>query len=132
MMKIDRTTVEEFIQRVLSSPTSPIKQRLNAERLSDSIDEASLAEDTAVAVRELDTIWSHHRLASAAKQKLRNGTYGTCVNCQHAIPESRLLAVPWATRCVRCEAVKERCLDRYSSGEFEAPSHWLDHIPDAA
>ena len=131
-MKTIATTVDELLQRVLSSPTSPIKQRLNAERLSDSIDEASLAEDTAVAVRELDTIWSHHRLASAAKQKLRNGTYGTCVNCQQAIPESRLLAVPWATRCVQCEAVKERYLDRYSSGDFEPPSHWLDHIPDAA
>ena len=132
MMKIDRTTVEEFLQRVLSSSTSPIKQRLNAERLSDSIDEASLAEDTAVAVRELDTIWSHHRLASAARQKLRNGTYGTCVNCDQRIPESRLSALPWATRCVRCEAVQEKHVARHASGDFEPPSNWLDHIPDAA
>lgn len=131
-MKVDSATIDELLQRVLSSSTSPIKQRLNAERLSDSIDEASLAEDTAVAVRELDAVWCHHRLASAARQKLQNGTYGTCVNCNQLIPESRLSAVPWATRCVRCEAVKEKHLDRSVNRDFAPPSHWLDHIPDAA
>lgn len=39
----------------------------------------------------------------AALQRVEDGTYGTCGDCQQPIPEERLLAVPTATRCVPCK-----------------------------
>lgn len=40
------------------------------------------------------------RLADAATR----GEYGTCLDCGGAIPEARLLVIPDAERCVRCQA----------------------------
>ena len=39
-----------------------------------------------------------------ALQRLDAGTHGRCVMCGGAIPRERLLAVPWAARCVPCSA----------------------------
>ena len=36
-----------------------------------------------------------------ALAKVDEGTYGTCDVCGDPIPEGRLEALPWATRCVK-------------------------------
>ena len=36
--------------------------------------------------------------------RLDAGTYGRCVVCGNEIPAERLVAVPWAARCVPCSA----------------------------
>ncbi len=37
-----------------------------------------------------------------ALERVKNGTYGTCFSCGDPIPDERLEAVPFATRCVSC------------------------------
>ena len=44
----------------------------------------------------------------AALGRLDDGTYGICPDCGEAIGEDRLQAVPWAPRCLRCQAVADR------------------------
>lgn len=44
----------------------------------------------------------------SALQRLDNGTYGLCQQCQKPIPPKRLEVLPWAERCVQCEAQLER------------------------
>jgi phage/conjugal plasmid C-4 type zinc finger TraR family protein len=41
---------------------------------------------------------------TAALAKLEVGTYGKCEECDRPIPEGRLEALPWATRCVDCQS----------------------------
>jgi DnaK suppressor protein len=43
-----------------------------------------------------------------ALRRLDDGTYGTCVDCGGAVPESRLEAKPEAARCVTCQAKRDR------------------------
>lgn len=38
-----------------------------------------------------------------ALERIENGSYGICDDCEKPIPEERLLAVPTATRCVPCK-----------------------------
>lgn len=38
-----------------------------------------------------------------ALERIENGTYGICIDCQKPIPKERLMAVPTATRCVPCK-----------------------------
>jgi RNA polymerase-binding protein DksA len=38
-----------------------------------------------------------------ALERMENGTYGICVDCEQPIPVARLEAVPTATRCVPCK-----------------------------
>ena len=37
-----------------------------------------------------------------ALERVKNGTYGNCAKCGDPIPDDRLEAVPYATRCVSC------------------------------
>src|SRR5437764_595465 len=38
-----------------------------------------------------------------AMDRVEDGTYGKCIRCGKEIPEERLKAVPYASRCVACE-----------------------------
>ena len=42
-----------------------------------------------------------------ALQRVDEGTYGTCVECDQDIAEARLKALPFAVRCVECQAREE-------------------------
>ena len=42
-----------------------------------------------------------------ALARLAQGEYGTCIDCQGAIPQARLFALPTAIRCAACQAVAE-------------------------
>jgi len=44
----------------------------------------------------------------AAVGKLDAGTYGCCDDCGQSIPAARLEVLPWATRCVGCQAQPRR------------------------
>lgn len=37
-----------------------------------------------------------------ALSKIEAGTYDTCARCQSKIPEKRLVALPYATTCIKC------------------------------
>lgn len=47
-------------------------------------------------------------LVERALERIANGTYGRCVDCDRPIPEKRLEAIPWAERDVECEAKLEQ------------------------
>ena len=49
----------------------------------------------------------------AALKRIEDGTYGKCITCGDAIPEKRLEAIPWASRCVKDqEALEQRNLSQ--------------------
>ena len=65
-----------------------------------------VGEGTAMAVDRLSQVAVHDNLQltmadiDRALAKVDEGTYGTCEVCGEPIPEGRLEALPWATRCV--------------------------------
>ena len=69
-----------------------------------------VGDGTSMAVERLSAVHAHDRLTSMlaevrrALQAVADGTWGTCSVCGDRIPEQRLEARPWATRCVRCAA----------------------------
>ena len=44
----------------------------------------------------------------AAVERLDAGTFGRCERCGKEIPEERLKAVPYASRCVACQEQQEQ------------------------
>lgn len=42
-----------------------------------------------------------------AMDRIKNGTYGVCVDCGSEIPKDRLMYIPEAERCVPCQEKKE-------------------------
>lgn len=43
-----------------------------------------------------------------ALEAIKNGTYGICKNCGGLIQKPRLLAIPFAKNCIRCQSLHER------------------------
>jgi DnaK suppressor protein len=44
---------------------------------------------------------------TTALHRLRDGSYGSCMECANDIPETRLRVVPFAVRCKKCEEACE-------------------------
>jgi RNA polymerase-binding transcription factor DksA len=62
-----------------------------------------------------------HRL-QAALERLRDGGYGTCVECAEPIAVARLRALPEVQTCVRCQDRLERLGRRLEAMEVELDS----------
>lgn len=67
---------------------------------------ASLEQDleNAAATRDLAEL----RAIEAARERIHNGTYGECIECDCEIPYERLLAQPTAERCAPCQDMYEK------------------------
>ena len=48
------------------------------------------------------------REIAAARERIVDGSYGRCVDCDASIDEARLLAQPTAARCLACQSIAER------------------------
>ncbi len=78
-------------------------------RIKESGDEWGVADGLA----ELDLAEVRHVLADltevdGALARMRDGSYGECVDCETAIAPARLEAMPTARRCVRCQDAFEK------------------------
>ncbi|OZI60916.1 TraR/DksA family transcriptional regulator [Bordetella genomosp. 11] len=76
--------------------------------------EAGDAADAAEPRRQDEVRWAEmeidrHTLANVdrALARLAQDEYGICIDCQGAIPQARLFALPTAIRCAACQAVAE-------------------------
>lgn len=79
----------------------------------DAVYDNHLADTATVTYdRELDYTLeenSENMLAEidAALQRIEDGTFGKCTNCNKEIPPARLEARPWATLCIDCQRSRE-------------------------
>ncbi len=48
------------------------------------------------------------RELEAAKARIKDATFGTCIDCEGSIPVERLAVYPAALRCITCQQQKER------------------------
>lgn len=43
-----------------------------------------------------------------ALRKIDEGAYGVCENCSKPIPQKRLMAMPYARLCIKCQEIEEK------------------------
>ncbi len=86
--------------------------------VEDSIDEAVSSGNKAAAFHEGTIAAEMLKQVRDALQRLRDGTYGKCVDCGRPIEPSRLEAVPWTPYCL---ADQERH-DKAASNDLAARS----------
>ena len=80
----------------------------DTEPAADPVDQAQSLTATEVTVSVLN---SEHRKKVAIENALDcidRGEYGICQDCGEPIGRKRLLAVPWATRCVVCQSQSDQ------------------------
>lgn len=91
----------------------------------DQMDEIQFASDRDLAIRNVDRESRLLRQVRSALGRIRDGSFGECIDCENAISPKRLAAVPWAYRCIQCQDVN----DRNGDGEIEAG---LDALAEVA
>ncbi len=48
------------------------------------------------------------QLLDEALERIKNGTYGVCAQCETELQQKRLEAVPWARNCTSCQEKHEQ------------------------
>jgi len=95
------------------------RESIQIEEGGDEVDRMRGAADREFAVRSLEAGSAKLREARAALQRMDDGTYGICLECEEAISPLRLAALPWASLCLRCQAALDgHCGVKYARPAF--------------
>ena len=78
-----------------------------AEKLPDPMDFQLALNDTNLEVASRTINYQKLQQVRQALDRVKDGTYGSCADCEEEIPHVRLNAVPWAERCVGCQEIED-------------------------
>jgi DnaK suppressor protein len=79
------------------------RDSITIEDAADPLDRRMQATEREFAVRGLEAESARLREAREALDRVDDGSYGTCVECEEAVKPARLAAVPWAALCIHCQ-----------------------------
>jgi DnaK suppressor protein len=107
-------SAERGIQEILEAKQAELvgglrnRDGITIEKSADQMDEIQYATERDLAIRNVDRESTLLRQVKAALRRIRDGSFGTCTDCEETISPKRLAAVPWATRCIRCQEAADR------------------------
>jgi len=104
-MDRDSRHIKRLIESKLAEVTNPAEWRdsIAVRATADPTDTIQQTIEREMASRGLSRTASRVRELREALNRIANGSYGTCVDCEEAIQPRRLAAVPWAARCLSCQ-----------------------------
>jgi RNA polymerase-binding transcription factor len=82
-------------------------EEIKLEKTEDEGDLAMISHETAVIYNLHEGGFARLRSIQEAMKAIDRGRYGECVRCRNGINEKRLMAIPWATLCIRCQEETE-------------------------
>ncbi|WGT62613.1 TraR/DksA family transcriptional regulator [Variovorax paradoxus] len=107
--KLDERAAElESELRTAKADEAEAPTRTPHVQVPDTVDAAEERLRGALRNAEMDRDVSELRDIEAARERLRTGEFGTCVDCGTEIPVERLDALPASARCVECQQLYER------------------------
>ena len=83
-------------------------EEIKVENTEDEGDLATISHNKDLLYNLHEGGFTRLRFIQEAMKAMDRGQYGECVRCGNEINEKRLLAVPWATLCIRCQEETER------------------------
>ncbi|HYW42469.1 MAG TPA: TraR/DksA family transcriptional regulator [Bryobacteraceae bacterium] len=112
-MKAARTEmngVKETLERKEAELVQVLRKRdgIAIEKSADQMDEIQYASERDLAIRNVDRESTLLRQVKAALRRIHDSSFGTCIECESAISPRRLMAVPWASRCIQCQEAADR------------------------
>jgi DnaK suppressor protein len=94
----------------------------NIESTAEDCERTVLAGQRELTAELVDRASRRLRAVESALQRLAEGDYGTCTDCEEPIPIRRLKAIPWASRCVPCQEAADGETGSSISGQAYALS----------
>jgi DnaK suppressor protein len=101
--------IKEILEDRLAELIQVLRRRdgIAIEKSADQMDEIQYAYERDLAIRNVDRESVLLRQVRAALLRIREGDFGICLECDESISSKRLAAVPWASRCIRCQEAAE-------------------------
>ena len=99
----------ELFRQVLKSKideavaTTGLRDSIRIQQVADPIDMTQQAADREMAMQNLYRGAALFRQLRSAMERLDDGSYGICLQCEEALSPKRLKAVPWAEFCISCQ-----------------------------
>lgn len=96
-------------QRILEARIAELERGIRqrdgivVEQSPDQLDEIQRASERDLAISSIDRGSRQLRDARAALRRIHDGSFGVCQGCEEEIHPKRLLAIPWASLCIRCQ-----------------------------
>jgi DnaK suppressor protein len=112
-----KAALETTLREALGS--SILREELEIEHLADPLDQIRSNTDREIAVQRLDGQARLVREVRAALERIEEGAYGSCEQCEEPIGKRRLDALPWARLCVTCQD-RQESENRGASITFDA------------
>jgi DnaK suppressor protein len=110
-------------KRVLMAKANELRQsqiskdQIAIERNAELLDEIQRTADREIAMASMTIDWRTSSLVAEALKRVDNGEYGICSECEEAISERRLNAIPWAKYCIKCQELADRKVDVFELSE---------------
>ena len=106
--------VQEILERLEAELVQLLRRQdgIAIEKSADPMDEIQSASERELAIRSADRESALLRQVKSALQRIHDGSFGICTECDTAISPKRLAAVPWTTRCIRCQEDADRSGDK--------------------
>jgi DnaK suppressor protein len=121
---MERSELERFRQiltATLIKMGQPLDRRdeIAIENAPDDLDRIQGLVERELAIRQIESNFSRIQSVKLALERIEDGSYGTCLECEEEISSKRLQAVPWACCCLRCQEIadqKRMSLEREEDG----------------
>ncbi|MBV9085193.1 MAG: TraR/DksA family transcriptional regulator [Acidobacteriaceae bacterium] len=100
-IKLVRQQLEARLKKARSSRAAG--DSIHIQQVADPVDmtQEALARDIAVQMLDRESMIAR-RLRSAI-ERIEEGSYGICLECEEEIASKRLKAIPWAELCISCQ-----------------------------
>ena len=110
MTRLEQEHFKQLLTAALEQMEPPFGKRdeIAIENAPDDIDRVQGAVERELAIRQLESNFSRIQSVKLALERIEDGTYGTCMECEQEISPKRLKAVPWASCCVHCQEIADR------------------------
>lgn len=79
------------------------REAIAVERSADELDQIQSLNEREIQTNFIDMDARLLRQVKTALKRMRDGDYGICIDCDEPMSPKRLLALPWAERCVACQ-----------------------------
>jgi len=120
MIRTDREKFQAILkamhEEICRSATG--REGIAIERTADALDETQSAAAREFTTRGLEREAKLSRNVRLALDRIADGSYGTCLECEDEISQKRLQALPWASLCINCQ----EHADRNSHSDFTPPA----------
>ncbi|NDJ09949.1 MAG: TraR/DksA family transcriptional regulator [Acidobacteriia bacterium] len=110
MTKVELEKAKNVLEVKMAELSGSLRNRdeIVIEKAPDALDEVQLAGERELAIRNLDRDSNMLRQIRRALNRIADGSYGICLHCEDEISPKRVVAVPWAAYCIKCQEQLDR------------------------